>query len=78
MASQNDNNIPADRVLSAEEGIELKKETSGVTAGKTWRWMGNYGSPQDAATVANAAPPCLAGEVMLSFNGNLVPAWMFY
>lgn len=78
MTSQGDNKIPADRVLSVEEGIELKREVAGLATAKTWRWMGNYGSPQDAAAVANSAPPCLAGEVMFTFNGNLVPAWMFY
>ncbi|MEU8435415.1 hypothetical protein AB0F18_21355 [Streptomyces sp. NPDC029216] len=78
MANQGDNKIAADRVFSVEEGIQLKKEVTLRNEAKRWRWMGNYGSPEDAAAVANAAPPSLAGEVMFTINGGLVPAWMFY
>lgn len=78
MTQQGDNGIAPDRVLSVEEGMELKKAVSARNDAKMWRWMGNYGSPQDAAAVANAAPPCLSGEVMFTISGNLVPAWMFY
>lgn len=78
MANHDDTDVAPDRVLSAEEGMELKKTLSARDDVKRWRWMGNYGSPQDAAAVANAAPPCLSGEVMFTINGNLVPAWMFY
>ncbi|MFG2330684.1 hypothetical protein ACGFMM_13750 [Streptomyces sp. NPDC048604] len=77
MANQNEE-IAADRVLSVEEGAAIKQSIAAQRSLKQWRWMGNYGSPFDAAAVANQNPPCVAGEVMFSFNGNLVPAWMFY
>ncbi|MGW2089138.1 hypothetical protein [Streptomyces sp. NPDC001880] len=77
MANQNEE-IAADRVLSVEEGIKIKQGIAAERSLKTWRWMGNYGDPTQAAAVANSAPPCVAGEVMFTFNGNLVPAWMFY
>ncbi|MFE7543130.1 hypothetical protein [Streptomyces platensis] len=77
MENQNEE-IAVDRVLSVEEGAAIKERIAAQRSLKRWRWMGNYGDPTEAAAVANAAPPCDAGEVMFSFNGNLVPAWMFY
>ncbi|WP_079149816.1 hypothetical protein [Streptomyces agglomeratus] len=70
--------IAADRVLSVEEGAEIKQRIAAQRSLKRWRWMGNYGDPTQAAAVANVDPPCVAGEVMFSVNGDLVPAWMFY
>jgi hypothetical protein len=70
--------IAADRVLPVDEGAEFKRRIAARNEPKRWRWMGNYGSPFDAAAVANQEPPCVAGEVMFTINGNLVPAWMFY
>lgn len=77
MEKQNEE-IAADRVLSVEEGTEIKRRIAAQRSLKQWRWMGNYGDPTQAAAVANEAPPCVAGEVMFSINGNLIPAWMFY
>ncbi|MFD8023161.1 hypothetical protein ACFV6G_22370 [Streptomyces lavendulae] len=77
MGNKNDD-IAADRVLSVEEGTEIKERIAAQRSLKRWRWMGNYGDPSQAAAVANSGVPCLAGEVMFGFNGNLVPAWMFY
>ncbi|MER6444193.1 hypothetical protein DEJ51_01105 [Streptomyces venezuelae] len=70
--------IAVDRVLSVEEGIEIKQRIAAQRSLKQWRWMGNYGDPTQASAVANVDPPCLAGEVMFTINGNLTPAWMFY
>ncbi|MER7512877.1 hypothetical protein ABTX82_31640 [Streptomyces lavendulae] len=77
MGKQNDE-IAADRVLSVEEGAEIKQRIAAQRSLKRWRWMGNYGDPSQAAAVANQDPPCVAGEVMFTINGNLTPAWMFY
>lgn len=77
MAGQNDE-IATDRVLSVEEGVAIKQRIAAKKALKTWRWMGNYGDPHQAAAVANENPPCLAGEVMFTINGSLTPAWMFF
>ncbi|MFD7909590.1 hypothetical protein ACFV30_02535 [Streptomyces sp. NPDC059752] len=77
MADQN-GEIAADRVLSVEEGVAIKQRITAKKAVKTWRWMGNYGDPTQAAAVANQDPPCLAGEVMFTINGSLTPAWMFF
>ncbi|WP_371676041.1 hypothetical protein [Streptomyces sp. NBC_01276] len=73
-----DDDIAADRVLSVEEGAEIKQRIAAQRSLKRWRWMGNYGDPSQAAAVANQDPPCVAGEVMFTINGNLTPAWMFY
>jgi hypothetical protein len=78
MSDQNDEYIAPDQVLSVDEGAEIKSRITVRRAAKEWRWMGNYGSPTEAAAVANSAPPCVAGEVMFCINGNLVPAWMYY
>ena len=87
MNDRNDDIAP-DQVLSVDEGAEIKSRIAarssragvdaGVVAAKQWRWMGNYGDPIQAAAVANSSPPCVAGEVMFSINGNLIPAWMYY
>ncbi|MCX4803823.1 hypothetical protein OG594_19590 [Streptomyces sp. NBC_01214] len=77
MADQN-GEIAMDRVLSVEEGVAIKQRITAKKALKTWRWMGNYGDPTQAAAVANQDPPCLAGEVMFTINGSLTPAWMFF
>jgi hypothetical protein len=77
MSDQTD--IAADRVLSAEEGAEIKQRLAAPRAVKQWRWMGNYEGPTAAAGVANQAPPCVAGEVMFNVNNNgTVAAWMFF
>ncbi|MFB6557694.1 hypothetical protein ACFWWM_03220 [Streptomyces sp. NPDC058682] len=70
--------IASDRVLTVEEGIEIKQRIAGKKAVKTWRWMGNFGDPSQAAMVANQPPACGAGEVLLTINGSLTPAWMFF
>ncbi|MFJ6478926.1 MULTISPECIES: hypothetical protein [unclassified Streptomyces] len=77
MAEQNEE-IAADRVLSVEEGVAIKQRVTAKKALKTWRWMGNFGDPAEAAAVANSNPPCLAGEVIFTINGSLTPAWMFF
>ncbi|MGW1374511.1 hypothetical protein ACWD6P_09600 [Streptomyces sp. NPDC002446] len=71
--------IPADRVLSAEEGIEIKQRIAAQRSLKIWRWMGNYQNPGDVATVANSSPPSVAGEVIASYKADgKVAAWIFW
>ncbi|MFI8389430.1 hypothetical protein [Streptomyces sp. NPDC085540] len=77
MAQKNEE-IASDRVLSVEEGVEIKQRIAGKKELKTWRWMGNFGDPAQAAAVANQPPACGAGEVMFTINGTLTPAWMFF
>ncbi|MGW1713234.1 hypothetical protein [Streptomyces sp. NPDC002156] len=70
--------IPTDRALSAEEGVELKKRIAESKATGQWHWMGNYGSPYDVMAVANAAPKCEAGELITGFHENgLIPTFMY-
>ncbi|MFF8957841.1 hypothetical protein [Streptomyces sp. NPDC014894] len=78
MNDQDYGSVGSDQILSVEEGTQLKSRLSAQRAGETWRWMGNYGSPQEAAQVANNPPACLAGAVVFGVNGNLTPAWMFF
>ncbi|MER7048808.1 MULTISPECIES: hypothetical protein [Streptomyces] len=78
MNGQNDVGVATDRVLTAQEGVEAKSRIAGRRDSRQWHWMGNYGDPVDAVTVANSPPACLSGDVVFSVNGNLVPAWMFY
>ncbi|WP_081239141.1 hypothetical protein [Streptomyces viridosporus] len=71
--------IPVDRALSAEEGIELKKHVAGSRATGQWHWMGNYGSPYDVMAVANAEPKSGAGELITGFHENgLIPTFMYW
>ncbi|MCQ8770995.1 hypothetical protein [Streptomyces telluris] len=67
-----------DAVLTAEEGIALRKCTNANVAVKTWHWMGNYGSPYDVANAANGAG-IGAGELITQEHANgLRPTFMFY
>ena len=74
------NYIAPDRVLTAAEGIALKQRISAQRAlAPQWRWMGNYGSPYDAAAVANTPPVAGAGAIMFEVMDNgLIPAWMYF
>ncbi|GAA4936794.1 hypothetical protein GCM10023237_69030 [Streptomyces coeruleoprunus] len=47
--------IPTDRVLSVDEGMELKKRIAERRATGQRHWMGNYGSSYDVVAVASAA-----------------------
>ncbi|RBQ15353.1 hypothetical protein DP939_35920 [Spongiactinospora rosea] len=68
-----------DRVLTAAEGIAIKKRVAALKAAPQWRWMGNYGNVYDPVTVANEPPVSGAGAIMFEILDNgLIPAWMYY
>ncbi|MFI1768934.1 hypothetical protein ACH41H_43845 [Streptomyces sp. NPDC020800] len=54
--------LAADRVLSVEEGAEIKQHIAAQRSLKQWRWMGKYGDPTQAAAVANAAHRAWPGK----------------
>ncbi|WP_338931000.1 hypothetical protein WEB32_06560 [Streptomyces netropsis] len=68
-----------DAVLTAQEGIALKKCSDSAKAAqpKTWHWMGNYGSVYDVANAANGGG-IGAGEVITQYLNGLYPTFMFY
>ncbi|MFC5144981.1 hypothetical protein [Streptomyces aureoversilis] len=66
-----------DAVLTAQEGIALRKCTDARVAVKTWHWMGNYGSVYDVANAANGGG-IGAGEVITQYLNGLYPTFMFY
>ncbi|MFD8369656.1 hypothetical protein ACFV2Z_02570 [Streptomyces sp. NPDC059688] len=78
MTGQQKQEVPADKVLSVEEGVALKQEVQGLAESKRWRWAGNYASPVDAAEAANRPPAQTAGEVIFAVNGNLTATWLFF
>jgi hypothetical protein len=70
--------IAANQILSAAEGMEFQKRIKARSAAKQWHWMGNYGDVYGPVNVANASG-ISAGEMILFINNNgLVAAWMFY
>ncbi|SEC96168.1 hypothetical protein SAMN05216532_2941 [Streptomyces sp. 2231.1] len=78
MTGQQKHEVPADRVLSVEEGAALKQEVQGLAEATRWRWQGNYASPVDAAEIANRPPAQTAGEAIFAVNGNVTAVWLFF
>ncbi|MEU3412518.1 hypothetical protein ABZ760_14865 [Streptomyces sp. NPDC006658] len=78
MTGQPKQQVPADKVLSVEEGAAFKQEVQGLAESKRWRWAGNYASPVDAAEAANRPPAQTAGEAIFAVNGNLTALWLFF
>lgn len=70
--------IDADRVLSVEEGVEIKQRIAAQRSLKIWRFYGTYQNPGDVATLANSSPASVAGEVIASYKADgKVAAWIF-
>ena len=69
----------ADQVLTAKEGIRLKKciTARAVRAPKTWHWMGNYASVYAVTAAANGGG-IGAGELITEYLGGVYPTFMFY
>ncbi|MEV5885272.1 hypothetical protein AB0L74_21500 [Streptomyces sp. NPDC052020] len=79
MTSDYEAQIPADTVMTLEEGIALKERTATLEDASRWRWMGNYADAVTAAAVANQNPPQGAGEAVFSVNNSgQIATWLFF
>jgi hypothetical protein len=80
MSDQEDyDEIGADQVLTAAEGVEIRQRIAARMGPQQWHWMGNYGNVYDPVTVARSYGAA-AGEMILNFNFNngLIATWMFF
>ncbi|MFJ8697064.1 hypothetical protein [Streptomyces roseolilacinus] len=78
MTAYDNGQVPADRILTADEGTALKGQLLAPQDVKRWRWMGTYSDGTAAATVANANPPQGPGEAVFSANGGWISVWLYY
>jgi hypothetical protein len=77
IGDQNDEIIPADKVISVENAVANARRIAERKQAKRWRWMGNAGDAFQAVDIANRSG-CRAGEAIFSAKPDpLVAVWLF-